>query len=428
MRHVIQEIVDVLESFINHEAQSVMIVEAQSEEAALLLKTFGMVEESETSPDIFLTFVDDFKDTRRFVENILEHQREQIEQLNVELEKKGEEPIPQIPEKLFGRDRSAKSRLLRLFAHIRKVVDPERQVIWVFYPMTDVKKEDRYLKLFSAISNNIAKGKLANTKLIIRDTPSKLLKAHFGIDDEEPKPEFTWYRPKLDFDSVMKKIEEQADSDDAPEEEKMQSIMLMAGVDVAEKKYDKALDKNQKVLRYYKKTKQKQNESIVRNNIGDIHYLQGDFPEAEKNYDKAINIAVEEKSQPLVLYQSINLGNSLFMQERYDEAFIYYDSAEKLADVNKILNQRIHAMERMGRTKHASGDLDESLAIYEKAADICREEGYKLGLRNILDGLIELHADREDAKSRRACRKEFDQVTKELEDIEPNLVQEASAA
>lgn len=402
-----------------------MLIEAETEEAPLLLKTFGMVEENELSPDVFLSFGDEFQDTRKFVELVLKRQREQIEQLNIELEKKDLEPLEQIPKELFERNSPSNARFLELFKHIRRIVDPERQVIWVFYPLADVTKEDFYFKLFSFISAKIIDGDLANTKMIIRDSPSNFLREHFGC--EEKNPSVMCYRPELDFQSVLKKIEKQAENENAPEEERMQSVMLMAGADVAEKKYDRALDKNTRVLRHYKKTKQKQNESIVYNNIGDIHYLQGEYPVAQESYEKAINIAVKEKSQPLVLYQSINLGNSLFMQENYDEAFIYYESAEQLAKANKILAQRIHAMERMGKTKHLQGEYDESLAIYEKAAKLCRKEEFKLGLRKILQGLMELHEDRENSKSHKKCEKEFNKVTKELEKIEPNLVKEVSA-
>jgi len=425
MRHIIQEIVDTLERFIDHEEQSVMLIEAETEEAPLLLKTFGMVEENELSPDIFLSYGDEFQDTRKFVELVLERQREQIEQLNIELEKKDLDTLEQIPVELFERNKPSNVRFLDLFAHIRKVVDPERQVIWVFYPLADVTKEDFYFKLFSSVAKKIIDGDLANTKMIIRDSPSNPLREHFGC--EEKNPAVTCYHPELDFQSVLKKIEEQAENENAPEDERMQSVMLMAGADVAEKRYDKALDKNDQVLKYYKKTKQKQNESVVHNNIGDIHYLQGNYPEAQKNYENAINISVEEKSQPMVLYQSMNLGNALFMQENYEEAFIYYESAEKLADANNILAQRIPAMERMGKTKHLMGELDESLEIYEKAAELCRKEEFKLGLRNILHGLMELHDERDESKSHKKCEREFNKVTKELEDIEPNLVKEAGA-
>jgi tetratricopeptide (TPR) repeat protein len=218
-------------------------------------------------------------------------------------------------------------------------------------------------------------------------------------------------------------MEERAKSPDAPVEEKVQAVMLSAGMDVAEKRYDDALTKNLRVLDHYKKTGQKQNESVVQNNIGDIYYLQGDYPAAQENYEKAITIAVEEESQPMVMYQGINAGNALFMQQKYDEAFVYYDSSEKLADINKVLPQRIQAMERMGDTRRAQGQTDEAIEIYEKAADICRENKYTLGLRGVLERLCEVHAERRDQEKYDVCKEEFDRATEELKEIDPHLVE-----
>jgi tetratricopeptide (TPR) repeat protein len=421
MQHIVQEVTDTLTGFVDNEDQRLMIIESEADEAPLLLKSFGIVEESETQPDIFLTFPDDFNDTRRYVEMILERQREQIEVLNTELEKQDKPQLEQIPAELFERNKPSHERLAELMLHIRKIIEPERQVIWIFYPLGDVTAEEFYLNLFAPVADCILAAEIPGTKIIIRDTPAQLLRWRYA--EEPPNEKVFGYRPRVDFKSVMAKMEERAKSPDAPVEEKVQAVMLSAGMDVAEKRYDDALTKNLRVLDHYKKTGQKQNESVVQNNIGDIYYLQGDYPAAQENYEKAITIAVEEESQPMVMYQGINAGNALFMQQKYDEAFVYYDSSEKLADINKVLPQRIQAMERMGDTRRAQGQTDEAIEIYEKAADICRENKYTLGLRGVLERLCEVHAERRDQEKYDVCKEEFDRVTEELKEIDPHLVE-----
>lgn len=429
MQHIIQEVVDTLQNFINHEEQYVMLIEAGEQEAPLLLKSFGIVEEDDASPDIFISIGDDFQDTRRYVELTIERQREQIEVLNIELEKIGKPPLEEIPAELFERNKPSQIRLLELFRHIRNIVEPDRQLIWVFYPLTDVEKEDFFMNLFEDIAQKIMNGELANTKIILRDTPSFLLRTKLGCETENENeytnnPKVFCYRPKLDFQSVLEKMEQQAKNKNLPPEERVQSVMLLAGADVAEKRYEQALSKNSQVLKHYQKTKQKQNESVVHNNIGDIYYLQGDYPQAQKNYEKAINIAVEEKSQPLVIYQSINLGNSLFMQKNYDEAFPYYESSEKLAEINQVLPQRIQALERMGDTRRAQGETDEAIEIYEKAAEICRENKYQLGLKGILERLCEVHAEKRDQEKHDKCAEELEKIKNDLRKIDPHLVED----
>jgi len=421
MQHVIQEVTDTLTGFVDNEEQRLMLIEAEADEAPLLLKSFGIVEESEHQPDIFLTFPDDFNDTRRYVEMMIERQHEQIEVLNNEREKQEKPPLEQIPAEFFERNKPSHERLADLMLHVRKVIELERQVIWVFYPLTDVTAEEFFLNLFAPVTDRVLAGGIPGTKIIIRDTPAQLLRWRYA--EEPPNEKVYSYRPQVDFKSVMAKMEERAKSPDAPVEEKVQAVMLSAGMDVAEKRYDDALDKNLRVLGHYQKTGQKQNESVVQNNIGDIYYLQSDYPAAQENYEKAITIAVKEESQPMVMYQSINAGNALFMQQKYDGAFIYYDSSEKLADINKVLPQRIQALERMGDTRRAQGKIDEAIEIYEKAADICRENKYTLGLREVLERLCEVHTEKRDQEKYDVCKEELDRATKELKEIDPHLVE-----
>lgn len=422
MLQIIQEVKEIFQNFIGDEEQSVMLIEDTLEEAPLLLKTYNILEEDEESPDIYLSFGDDFQDTRHYVEAVIERQREQLEQVNAELEKLDRPTLELFPENVLERNSASQNRLKELFRHIRKISEPERRVIWLFYPLKDVAREEVYADLFEYIARAVAADETGNTKLIVRDTPSRLLKERLECAPNNVK--VFCYRPELDFQSVLKKTEELAKDKNAPAEERIQSVMLMAGVDVAEKRFDDALVKNERVLSHYRKTKQKQNESVVQNNIGDIHYIQGQYPEAQLNYEKAVTIAVEEKSQPLVLYQSINLGNSLFMQEKYDEAFVYYDSAEKLAEVNKILIQQIQALERIGDTKRAQSELDEAIEIYNKAADLCRENKYKLGLMSVLERLAAAYEENEDEEKHQETQKELEQVKDDLREIDPHLVKD----
>ena len=423
MRQIIQEVVDTLENFIANGERNIMLLEAVTDDAPLLLKSFAMIEENETSPDIFLTHSDEFHDTRRFVELVIERRREEIAAVNEELAKRKEPLRATLADEILARELPSSERFSKLFQHIRQIVEAERAIIWTFFPLAEIEKSDFYVALFEPVARQIINGDFGNTKLIVRDTSLNDLREKLGCEPENAA--VFCYRPQLDFKSVMEKVEAQSKDETAPVEERMQSLMLTAGVDIAEQRFDDALYKNHKVLNYYQKTGQRQNESIVQNNIGDVYYVQGKFPEAQENYEKAITISVEEKSQPLVLYQSMNVGNSLLMQERYDEAFQYYDSAEKLAEVNKILIQRIQALERMGDCKMGAEATDEAIEIYEKAADLCRENKYALGLHGILTKLCPAYEKVGDEREQRECERELEETKAKLDEINPALTEKA---
>ena len=185
MQHIVQEVVEILNTFVGHGEQSVMLIEAATDEAPLLLKCFDIVERDELSNDIFLMHGDEFHDTRLFVETIIERQREQIEGVNEELEKRGDEKIEEIPPVLFERSAPGVERLTALFEHLRRIVQPERQIIWVFFPLADIDRQDFYANLFTPVAQKIISGELGNTKLIIRDTPLNNLKENLHCDEDK---------------------------------------------------------------------------------------------------------------------------------------------------------------------------------------------------------------------------------------------------
>ncbi len=419
MQHIIEEIKETFEVFIADEEKTVLLIEAAAEESLLILKTFDILEEDEMSPDIFNAHVASFTDTRSYVNDLYESQSIQLEAVNLELTKRGEPILEEFPTELAGRSIVNHERLTGIVAHVRKIVQPERKVIWIFFPLEETAQEDAYANLLRHLAFEVFDEKIENTKIIIRDTPTLAVRARLL----EREKQVSHYQPKLDTESIFAKIEAQTKNPDAPPDERAQSMMLMAGVDIAEKRFDRALKRNRSVLTYFEKSKQKEKQSVVHNSIGDIYYLQTDFPEAQKHYEKAVEISIDEEAQPLVIYQSINLGNALFMQQKYDEALPYYDAAATLAEINKALQQQIQALERVGDTQKAKNERDAAIATWEKAAEICRKMQYKLGLIGVLERLDTAYNEAGEIDKRRENWHELEQSREEIGAISPSLLE-----
>jgi tetratricopeptide (TPR) repeat protein len=162
-------------------------------------------------------------------------------------------------------------------------------------------------------------------------------------------------------------------------------------MEVANKQFDKALARNQELLGYFFHSGQKHNQSIVLNNIGDLHYIQGNFAEAQAWYEKAIALGVELKSQPLILYQGLNLGNALLMQRKWDEALVYYSAAEGLAHAANVPLYEIQALEQIGCLKQQTGRMNEAAEAWEKAAELSRTLEYEAGQSAMLARLLALY-------------------------------------
>jgi len=418
MQHIIDDIKENLRNFIDEGAKTVLLIEAKAEESLLLLKTLSALEDDELSPDIFSSHTDSFTDARNYIDGLFENQKLQIESVNEALAERGEPLLEDFPAELANRSILNHDRLIGIASHVRRIVQPERKVIWVFFPLEEVEHEEAYAGLLRYLAFGVFDENIEGTKLIIRDTPAFAVKAKLLLQEEQ----VSFYRPGLDLDSIIEKIDKQCTNPQAPPDERAQSAMLMAGVDVAEKRFDEALRRNQEALEYFETSRQKQKQSVVHNNVGDIYYIQGDYAESQKHYEKAVDIAVDEEAQPLLIYQSMNLGNALFMQQKYDEALIYYDSSAKLAAINKALPQQIQALQRVGDTDKALGDTEKAVAIWIGAADICRENGYKIGLVETLERLDPAYDEIGEIDKRRENWRELEEARGEIREIEPELL------
>jgi tetratricopeptide (TPR) repeat protein len=282
--------------------------------------------------------------------------------------------------------------------YVRSIVPRERRIVWIMYPL-EINQPEQYLQLIDYLREQLEDDSLHGTKLMARDSVASPVL----VPELEVQPEVDIYRPELNLASMEKQLNEKANNPRVPAEEQAQMHMMLAGIDVANKRYGKALVRNLELLGYFCHRGQSYQQSMVMNNIGDLHYVQGRFAEAQEWYERAIGLSLKLKSQPFVLYQSMNLGHALFMQQRFDEALIYYRAAEQLAQASNTPIYRIQALERLGIIKREKGHLDEAAEEWEKAVECSQKFQYELGLQANLEHLWGAYNEMGDVKRLEAC-------------------------
>ena len=399
MRSIFQDIQSELQWFIDSRTESLLIIPCEPVHSALLLKSLEAVEDEPESLDIFLTFGHKFADLEQYVREIPPIISRQLAGVNQELAKRGEPALPLPPAELANESQKPPVRLVGLMRYVESLVTVERRVIWVFYPM-EIGAPTLYAQLVNHVNDELKTGSLRRTKSIVRDSAvSPILER--GLDGQ---PNVKVYRPELDPESFEKKLNERANDPALPAEEQAQFHMMLAGFDVANQRYDTALARNLELLGYFRHTGQQQEQAIVMNNIGDLHYIQNNFKEAQTWYERAINLSVSLKSEPLVLDQSFNLGNALLMQNSFADALIYYDATEQLARASNQPVQQIQALEKMGIANHRMGKSAEAAENWEKAVELSRELKVKEWQRENLERLRDLYQEIGDSRRLTACK------------------------
>ena len=386
MQAILAETRNTIQEYIDDSQQNMMILSTTNEGPVLFLKALDGIEEDPRCFDIFLKFGCDFKDRTQFLNEVISSLESHINLVNQQLTSKEKQLTP-LPETITSSTGSL-DRLFDAMVHVRGVVPRDRKIVWLLFPLEFIGNESEYAALMEQLKSRIDEARLPASKLIVRETPSRLLSRQYN-NNESVKI----YFPFLDLESIRGRVSQQSNDPNVPAEEQAQAHMLLAGFDVAEGKFDQALQRNNELLGYFCYTKDRNRQSIVHNNIGDIHYLQGRFPEAQKSYEQALTISIEEKQQPLMIYQSINLANSLMMQLKFDEAIIYYSAAEKLAEANRALIHQVQAIERIGDCRRKQGFTDQAIDNWERCAEISRQHYYSQGLSSALERLVRVYDD-----------------------------------
>jgi tetratricopeptide (TPR) repeat protein len=407
MKSILNDTRRTFEEFFADPSQNTLIVCTETEDSVLLLKTLSSMEEEPASPDIFLMFGHEFIGQSEYVSEVITRIEEQISDLNGELAKNNE-CFQALPETAVDEAAEPAARLVASVHHIRSNVPRSSKLICLFFPMAFKAGESDFAQLMESLKRQTDESGITGCKFIVRDEPSRVLCRQYNNDLS-----VRIYFPFLDLASINARLKEQANDPTVSPDEQAQAHMLLAGFDVAEGRHDQALQRNTELLGYFYYTKQRQQQSVVLCNIGDIHYVQERFPEAQDAYEQALTIAIEERAQPLMIYQSINLGNALIMQQKFEEALVYYDSAEKLAEANKAILHQVQALERSGHCMRQQGRMDDAIARWERAAEICRQFQYTYGLKTILERLVQAYEVRGMIEERDERQREADDLDRE---------------
>ena len=399
MRSIIEDIQSEFRRFIDGRKENLLIISCEPQDSALLLKGLEALDDDPESLDIFLTFCHPFNDSGEYVREIPPSISQELAEVNEELVKRGEPVLPPPSEEMMNESQEPSIRLVGLMRYVESLVTDKRRVIWVIYPL-EVGDRAAYSQLIGYVDNELKTESLRITKLIVRDSAT----APMLVRGLEGQPNVKVYRPELDPESFEKKLNEKANDPSIPAEEQAQLHMMLAGFDVAYQRYDMALARNLELLGYFRHIGEQHQQSLVMNNIGDLHYMRKNFIEAQIWYERAINLSVGLKSEPLVLYQSYNLGNALLMQNRFTDALVYYNAMEQLARASNLPVQQIQALEQMGTANYRMGKSSEAAESWEKAVQMSRELKFVEGQRANLEHLRDLYQELGDSRRLAACK------------------------
>lgn len=148
---------------------------------------------------------------------------------------------------------------------------------------------------------------------------------------------------------------------------------------------DKALEYYIISLKIYETLKNKEGIATTKNNISTIYSMKKEYGQAMKYLEESYNLFVELKDQERIVGSMNNLGNINLEIQLFEKAIRYFSQASQLSE--KLGAKFADPVANMGNIYFRQGNFQRAVEQYQKALDIERESGNKLGALNLLTNL-----------------------------------------
>ena len=372
MRQLLHGIGARLQAFVNQRDDLALLLSSPASDSLPILTLIDEIEASSAS-HMFWTFSEAFTDPAAYADAVVGSFATRHEGVRLALEKEGMKPWPHIPPHILARETLPARRLRDLAAFSRELLPVPNggNVVWVFYPL-EIADPRRYASLAGQLlSHQFPNPWCHHLRFILRDEPSApVLQQAFG-----DAPRTQWFRPDLGPEAVQRSLEEAANDDTLPLDERLANVMVLAGGDYANHRYPEALAKYELLLTYHAPLKNYVMAAVSLNGMGEAYQRMGDLDRAAQSYEAALVPASqgEHPAIPVLLNIVLNLGSVRFTQERWAEAEAYYDMAQQLATVARNGPAKVQALDCRGLCQHRQQRLQEAEQSWYNGAVIAAQ-------------------------------------------------------
>jgi len=386
MRRLLEAISERMQGFIDQRDNLALVVQSPESDCLPILKTIEGLEANNPS-DLFWTFTDRFADAVTYAEAVVNGFATIHAAMQLAMEKEGMSPWPDIPAHIRAA-RTMPSQRLRDVAAFSRELLPIRNGgdnVWTLYPLEILDPVG-----FAALMRDVLHHEMPfpwchHLRFMIRDDPfSPALQSLLG-----GQPGIDWYQPDLGADAVYRGLQEDAADESQPLEQRLSSVLVMAGTDAAVGRHAQAIEKYELLLQYHAPRGNLAMSAVALNGMGESYAKLQDVGRAEECYHAALIPASHGEHPPIAVLLNIvlNLASLRFAQQRWQEAEPYYDAAQQLATIARDGPTKVRALEYRGICQRWQGMLDEAerswidgsvIAAQLEDVDLCRSNVERL--------------------------------------------------
>jgi tetratricopeptide (TPR) repeat protein len=387
MRALLDQLRKDFANFVEQRDDLILISSCSDNDVAVGLKILRDLEQASAS-DVFLLFSDNFVQSAPFVSVVVERLREDHRLLTAALREEGKDPLPDFPA-LGDRSRPPAQRLIEAMTFARSLLPRKggHRLVWAMFPL-EIRDRSEYLGFVSELVPwSGLKPWMSGLRLIFRDLPAT---GQFAPAlAEGPRVRLGSF--DLGPDAAAASFEQDAQNEELPEDERMQSLLMSAGLDYAHNRTESAVEKYKLLLGYYQKTDNPLMQAFVLNAFGEMAHRADDLEKAQIWFECALVPAEKAKEPVLLTTLGRNLADIAFQQARYADAEQYYDNVDKLASQMLDPETKIRALESRGLCQEKQGAFDRAVGSWEAAAHLSRKIELPEFLRKNLEHLARVY-------------------------------------
>jgi len=351
--------------FLEQRNDLIHLTACSDNDTALALKVLSDLDRSNAT-DLFLLFAGEFRDSASYVKASLVQFREQHRLATEARERAGEPSLPPWPEAAFSDRRLPHERLHSAINFARSLLPPAggHRLIWAMFP-TRIERNPEYLALISSCAPRTRiEPWMRGVRLIFR------VEAGFSVASSPLADAGRTRLTRCDFGpaAMQASLRRSAEDERLPEAERMVSLLQLALIDSAHKRYDEANARFRVLLDYYRRIDQPVMLAVVMNGIGETARRRGNTAEATEWFNRALTPA-SQAEQPAVLAPVVqNLAGIAYEQKRYDDAEAYFDALVILKNAMLDEEGKVEALEWRGLTQEKRKRYDRAVRSWEEAA------------------------------------------------------------
>jgi hypothetical protein len=384
---------DTLFGFVDQSDDLLLVIDTRDLDVPIILKTIESVDR-ESPADIFSSFGQIFESGPAWADAAMHSLGLQMQTANLLRQQDGLEAWDPLPSLCLDSSQVPGDRVRAAMVHVRGLfpLDEDHRMIWSLLP-SEIRDVPGYLQLVSTLLPwHGYEPWMQGQRLILRDDKARpflipQLRQQFPagvlVFDADLGPE-----------AMADDLVAAAKDPETPEQERMTSLLQLAGLDLAYGRHPDAIEKYGVVFAYFERQQRPALQAVCLGGVGDVLVREQQLGEAKQRYQQALALASQGKVEglPITMILSGSIGNVCMARREFEEAEGYFGVGSEVAGGLVNIQYKADMMEKIGLAREAQGKLAEAIEIWKLARDRCADAHYLLRWRSVLDNLARVYA------------------------------------